>query len=373
MKNQDFKLNLYRFLMIGAVFGTFVFSTNAQVTDSSNQLAGSYQIDNVKSENINAIVEDNSRKNSFSAADKIDLETKLNPPATISIEVSGTQVTLASSTSEPVTLNADGRMQVAYASTGTKVSIRSSLLKDTLKVSSLYDNTDYSITFKSINNGKGLQVTRTVTTNYLKQTVFADSFYTRSSSPPAFAGNFGNDDRFSNDDSIVPNGTELNAVLENYISTKDSKNNDPFRMTVQTPGAFQGAMIEGYLSGIERADGISGTAKMTLNFQKILLTNGQTYNFSGIIQSVADSKERTVKNNDESQVKGKNKTNESIKRGVLGAVVGAGIGAAIGGKKGALIGAAIGGGSGTGTVLFEGKDLELERGSQINIQSTSPN
>ncbi len=373
MADRNFMLNFYRFLLVGIFVGFFVFNTNAQIANVSDQLAGSYQLDDKKNENMSAVVENISRKNGLSAADKADLEVKLSPPSTLSIEIDGTEVSLASSTSEPVTLNADGRMQVAYAAAGTKVSIRSSLLGDTLKVSSLYGSTDYSITFRSVNNGKSLQVTRTVTTDYLKQTVFADSFYNRMSSPPIFAGNFGKDERFSNNDSIVPNGTVLTGVLENYISTKDSKNNDPFRLTVQTPGEFQGAMIEGYLSGIERADGVSGTAKMTLNFQKILLTNGQIYSFSGIIQTVADSKERTIKSNDESQVRGKNKTNESVKRGVLGAVVGAGIGAAISGKKGALIGAAIGGGGGTATVLFEGKDLELERGSQINIQSTSSN
>lgn len=373
MRSRDFKLNVYRFFIFGLVIVFFVCRIDAQGINNSNRLVGSYQLDSSRSESINSIIENTSRTNRLTSADRIDLENKLNPPAAIAIQINGKQVVLTSSTSDPVTLTADGSLATAYSTSGIQVSIRSSLIKDTLKVSSLYDGTDYSITFKSINNGNGLQVTRTVKTRYLQQTVTGQSFYNRTDSPSSFVGGNNSDSRLSNGDFIVPNGTVLTVILENNISTKNSQNSDMFRLTVQTPGEFQGAMIEGYLSEIERANGISGRAKMTLNFQRILLTNGQSYDFTGIIQSISDIKDTAINSNDESQVKGKSKTNETIKRGVLGAGVGAVIGAAINGKSGAVIGAAIGGGAGTGTVLLESKDLEIQRGSQINIQSTSLN
>ncbi len=374
MSSKDLRLNLYRFLICGLAIGSFVSQTNAQGIGNSSRLSGFYQLEISKSENINTLVENVSRKNNLSPANINDLKTKLDSPATVSLEIIGTKVFLSSANGNPVLLTADGSVATSYGSNGTKVSIRSSLVNDTLRVSSIYDNTNYSIAFKSLSNGRGLRVIRTIATNYLQQTVFAVSYYKRTSSPPIF-NESKNGNNISPDGSfLVPYGTVLTVVLENPISTKTSQNNDVFRATVLNQDEYEGAMIEGYLSGIERTNGISGTAKMTLNFKTIKLRTGQTYDFVGVIQSIADQKGTSIKSSGESQIKSKNKTNESIKRSVLGAGIGAVIGAAISGKNGAWIGALIGGGAGTGTVFLEGKnDLELKRGSQIHIQSTSPN
>ena len=379
MRSKDLKLNLYRFLMFGLAIGVLVFPINAETT-SNNQLAGSYQIDVSKSANISTVIENASRQNKLSVTDRIDLETKLNPASTLSIAANGKQVSLSSSASEPITLNADGTTTTAIAPNGTKVSIRSSLYNDTLSISSKYDGTNYSLTFKSINNGRSLQVIRSVKTKYLKQTVIGESYYNRANSGNISLGNSNNEITFSNnavalsnDDFIVPNGTVLTVFPENLISTTHSQNNDKFRLKVQSPQEYEGAIIEGYLSGIKRTSRVSGTTKMTLNFEKIQMTNGKTHKFSGIIQSISDMKKTAINSSNEGQIKGKNKTNESIKRGILGATIGAVIGAAASGGDGAILGAAIGGGAGTGTMLLENNNLKLKKGWQITIQSTSPN
>lgn len=374
MGSRELKVNLYRFLMFGLAIGVFVLNTNA------NQLTGSYQIDVSKSGNISSIIDNASRQNRLSTTDRIDLETKLNPSSTLSIATNGTQVSLSSSASEPITLIADGIIKTTFAADGTRVSIRSILFSDALKISSQYNGTDYSLTIKSLNNGRNLQVIRSVKTGYLKHTVIGKSYYNRANSLNVSLGNINNEIsfsnneiNFSNDKFIVPNGTILTVFPENLISTKHSQNNDKFRLKVQSPQEYKGAIIEGYLSGVQRTNRISGTTKMTLNFQTIQLANGQNYEFSGIIQSISDMNKTAINSSNEGQLKGKNKTNESIKRGVLGATIGAVIGATAGGKKGAVAGAAIGAGAGTGTMLLENNNLKLQKGWKISIQSTSPN
>ena len=49
-------------------------------------------------------------------------------------------------------------------------------------MSSLGGETDYTVTFTSIDNGRSLKVTRRITTDYLRQTIFAESIYNKSDS-----------------------------------------------------------------------------------------------------------------------------------------------------------------------------------------------
>ena len=76
----------------------------------------------------------------------------------------------------------------------------------------------------------------------------------------------------------------------------------------------------------------------------------------------------------EGTAKGDSQTKETAKRGGIGAGAGAIIGAIIVGGKGAVLGAIIGGGAGAGSVVLQGKDdLDLQKGSSINVVASSPN
>ncbi len=437
---KEIKKSFYRFLVFGLAIGTFAFQADAQRNGGVDELTGTYRLDNSRSENINDIVQSAARNNSLSASEKVDLEDKLKAPETISLDVRGNQVTVSSSKGNPVTLTADGRRQ----NYGSNTSVSANLRNNILKVSTLSGDTDYSITFTTVSNGGSLQVTRMITSNNLRQTVFADSFYNRTDAnsrvgnnnnyPPRndnypqtdkYPNNSRNDDDgYSSSDSndagysttnpnnnrnypdnnrnnrnypdnnrnypdnnrnypqttnrtgnfYVPNGTVLTGTLENNITTEVSQNNDRFRLTIQSPREYEGAIIEGYLSGIERTGKISGSSKLTLNFEKIQLRNGRDYDFAGVLQTIADDRGKIIDVNAEGQAKGDSRTKESVKRGGIGAGLGAIIGGIIGGGKGAIIGATIGGAGGAGSVAIEGKDdLELPQGSQITVQSTSPN
>lgn len=411
MSKVNIRKSFLRILAFGLAFAVFGIQANAQ-RNNSNDLTGTYKLDTSRSENVSDIVASATRTNRISRDQKEDLEDKLEAPDSISIDVRGKQVTLSSSNSSSVSLTADGRTQSVRGGNSSSMRVRTTLRRNSLKIVSLSGGTDYTVMFDSIDNGKSLRVTRMVTTDYLRQTVFADSYYTktdsyasigndRNSRDDDYSGSDSNDDGYSSSDPkddgysrtdpnsntrnsprtttrtgdfYVPNGEVLTGVLESQVTTKASQNNDRFRLTIESPGEYKGAVVEGYLSGIKRSGKVSGSSKLTFNFETIRLRNGRTYDFAGVLQSVTDANGKIIKVNNEGQVKGKSRTKESVKRGGIGAGIGAVIGGIFGGGKGAAIGATIGGGAGAGSVAVEGKDdVNLEKGSQMTIQSTSPN
>ena len=362
----------------------------------NNGLTGTYKLDTARSENTRDIAESairNSGNVQSNPDAQSDLEDKLKAPEQVTIDVRGNQVTLASSNAPQLTFTADGRDRTENLGSGKTLRVRSTLRGQELTVSSLGGETDYTVVFASIDSGKALRVTRRITTDYLRQTVFAESVYEKTDSS-ARLGNTptdnANGDYSSNDPQdnrtgyptvgtgragnfIVPNGTILTGVLEKDIDTKVSQNRDRFELVVQSPNQYRGAIIEGYISGVNRSGKISGRSQINFNFERIRLSNGQTYEFAGFLQSVTDENGRSVKVDTEGGAQGDNQTTETVKRGGIGAGIGAIIGAIAGGGKGAAIGAIIGGSAGAGSVIVQGKDdLQLKAGSSVTVQASAP-
>lgn len=367
---------------------TYPTNTNSNL---ANGLTGTYQLDVSKSENSRDIIE---RADVQNETDRADLESKLEAAEQIAIDVRGNQVILASSKASPVSFTADGTTRTEQDSNGKTVRVRTVLNGQTLTVSSIGGETDYTVTFTSTDNGKTMKVTRRITTDYLNQTVFVESFYTKTDSIAGLGIDTNNNsDVYSSSDSndlpntnaptttypkngsyVVPNGTILTGTLNNDVTTKVSQNNDRFRMTVTAPNEYRGAVIEGYISGITRSGKVSGRSQITFNFERIRLPNGQSYDFAGFLQSVTDTNGKTIKVGTEGEAKGDSQTKETVKRGGIGAGIGALIGAIAGGGKGAAIGAIIGGSAGAGSVIVTGKEeLELKQGSSITVQASAPN
>lgn len=379
-------------------------SSNYPVTrsNSSNSygLTGTYKLNMSRSEDARDIadraIKDGNVQNNPNA--QSDLENKLQSPEQVIIEVRGSSVTLASSNAPQITFTADGRDRTEKLADGRTLRLRSTLRGQELTVASLGGDTDYTVIFASIEGGKAMRITRRVTTNYLRQTVFAESIYEKTDSIARFENNpnYNDDGTYSSNDSqdnrndssnnyptartgrtgdfIVPNGTILTGILEKDIDTKVSQNNDHFELVVQSPNEYRGAIIEGHISGVSRSGKVSGNSQITFNFKRIRMSNGQTYDFAGFLQSATDENGKTVKIDTEGTAKGDSQTKETIKRGGIGAGVGAIIGAIAGGGKGAAIGAIIGGSAGAGSVIVQGKDdLRLKAGSSITVQASSPN
>ena len=367
----------------------------------SSRLTGTYQIDTARSENTADII----TRTNVGDNDRDDLESKLEAPEQIAIDVRGDQITLASSKASPITFSADGREKVDTSS-GRTVRLKATLRGDELTVSSLGGESDFTIIFTPDTDGRTMKVTRRITTEYLSETVFAESVYNRTDATARLGvdtsvptnvddGNYSSND--PNDRPVyssnggrsnggspvissgrtgtfaVPNGTIITGVLENEIDTNVSQNNDRFRLTVQSPDEFRGAVVEGYLTGVGRSGQVSGRSNVTFNFETITMRDGKRYDFAGSLQSIKDQYGKEVKVDSEGTARGNSQTKETAKRGGVGAGLGAVIGAIAGGGKGALIGAIIGGGAGAGSVAIQGRDdIHLMKGAVITVQSSSP-
>jgi phage tail tape-measure protein len=163
------------------------------------------------------------------------------------------------------------------------------------------------------------------------------------------------------------------AVLNNNLSTAESQEGDPFTMTVRAPNQYEGAIIEGSVSRIDRSGPFSGRAQMTLDFWQIRLRDGRRAAVAGFIENVRSANGEDVRVDSEGVTtveERDSRTNRTAQRTAIGAAVGAIIGAIAGGGKGAAIGAAIGGGVGAGSVYVQGRDdLELRSGTELTIRA----
>jgi len=370
-------------------------------------LSGSYRLNAADSENPREVAERAVLIIAQRDRDRIksELEEKLAAPDSLTLDVRGQQVSISSSRGAQLSFVADGSDKYQTTSDGRNVRVRATIKGDKLTVSTVGErDSDYTVIFESIENGQRLRVTRRVTYESMSQTVLAESIYDKTSdtaqsggyndpgtysdsNPNSSPNNSPNNDPNNNypnqypntgngrrGDFIVPNGTIISATLENEITTRVSQNNDRFRMTVQSPNEYRGAVIEGYISGVKRSGKLEGRAQLTFNFERIRLKNGETYEFAGYLQSITNANGEIVKIDTEGVAKGENQTKETAKRGGIGAAVGAIIGGVIGGVKGAVIGATIGAGAGAGSVYVQGKDdLELKQGTVVGIQATAPN
>ena len=370
------------------------------VSSNDSALVGTFRLDQARSENTDQIL----TESNVSGSQRQDLATKLQAPDQIALDIHGNQITLGTSNGSPVTFAADGTERSDTDGSGRTIKVRAMLKGDELTIASLGGDSDYTIIFTPTDGGRTLKVTRRITTEYLSQTVFADSYYEKTNDVallgvdkvvPSSGSDNDNGGWSSSDNSqpngqstsspavtavpgrtgefIVPNGTMITAMLDSTIDTKLSQNNDRFKLVVQSPMDLRGAVIEGHVSGVGRSGRVSGRSNVTFNFETITLRDGKTYDFSGFLQSIRDQNGKPVKVDAEGTIKGDSQTKETAKRGGAGAGIGAVIGAITGGGAGAAIGAIIGGSVGAGSVIVQGRDdLQLYKGSTITIQASSP-
>ena len=224
---------------------------------------------------------------------------------------------------------------------------------------------DYSVTFESIDNGNALRVKRELYTERLSRPVTVQSIYTKTSETAQldiFEGRRGNgaigtgnnrEYRYS-----IPNNTRLTAVLNENLSTREARVGDRFTLTVRSPREYDGAVIEGVVSKVERSGRLTGRAEMVFDFQQIRLPNGETRDFAGYIEQVSAVNGDRMKVDNEGSVKGETKqTSRTTQRAGIGAAIGAILGGITGGGKGAVLGAVLGGGAGAGTVILRVKKI----------------
>jgi len=346
-------------------------------------LTGTYRLDPARSDRVGRAAKIAARELSGLSIEQQQrmremLSRRLEAPETLAIERRGRTVTIASTRAAQVTVDADGRDRTEQTPRGRTVRVNASLNRDQLIITSTGDRgNDYSVTFDALNNGRELRVTRRIETESLSQPVTVSSYYDKTSDVAQL-------DLYREDSEVgrdtrgrarLGDGTPLIAILDNTLSTRQARTGDRFTLTVQSPPAYAGSVIEGYVTRIDRGGRVSGRSELALNFDRIRTRNGAVRSFDGYIEGVRTPNGEDVRVDNEGILsEDESQTTRTATRTGIGAAVGALLGAVVGGGKGAAIGAAVGAGSGAGSVFIQGRDdLDLIRGSEFTIRATSPN
>lgn len=344
------------------------------------RMTGTYRLNSTRSQSPTLMVANATGALRYDERQRISdrLVPRLTPPETLVIERHGQSVTMASTRSPQVTFDADGTLRTENYPNGRTSNVRASFLGDELKVVSNGDRSnDFTVSIVPMDNGRRLRVTRQVYAERLSQPVSVQSDYDRiaevarwnvydgsTNTAATVAGSY-----------LVPDGTLLTTRLDRDFSTKTLRNGDRFVMTVVTPARFSGAIVEGYLSNVDRGGRITGRSEVTFNFDRIRTREGRSYDFAGVVTGVISSGGESVRVDNEAAVaENDSRTNTTITRTAIGTAVGAIIGAIAGGGKGAAIGAGVGAGAGAGSVYVQGHDdLELARGTEFSVRASAPN
>ena len=350
-------------------------------TKFDQMLSGTYRLNPSQSDNVSEVV-DRALTNFYNAnqRDRLrnNLERRLQSPEMLALEKRGNQVTVASTISPQITFDADGTARTERTANGRSINVTAKTYYDGVAVSYEGDRVnDFYVNFIPLENGQ-LRVVRRVYLENRNDTVTVASVYDKVDEQAQWSRVTGSSETNAGNtntiDFVIPNGTQLTAVLTTPVSTETSQVGDRFRMEVRSPSQYDGAIIEGRVTAADRSGRVSGRANVALEFDTIQLRNGQTYRFAGNIASVRAANGDNVSVNNEGTIRDGNQTTKTVTRAGIGAGIGALIGAIIGGGEGAAIGAAIGAGGGAGTVLLGGRDnIKLEQGSEFTITASAPN
>jgi hypothetical protein len=342
-----------------------------------------------------------------------DLAARLNSPPQIAIQRRGRTFDIASTRAPRITFDADGQTHTEPAADGHTVRTRAAVYGDSLMITSRGSSDDeFSVTFDAVEGGRRLRVTRRIYEQGLTQPVIVQSVYDRVSQVarfsiygepvPSAVAEIAREERQPPPRMTPPRTTQppqqqpvirrnepprpddtgfyvgdnarFVGALDRDLSTENTREGDPFTLTVREPASFAGAQIEGRVARVERGGALSGRAGMTLEFQRIVLRDGRAADFAGYIEEVrpAGGEDVRVDNEARGNVEGGgSQTDRTTQRVAIGAAIGAIIGAVAGGGKGAAIGAAVGAGAGVGSVYVQGRDnLTLPRGTEIALRTT---
>jgi hypothetical protein len=372
-------------LFLSLILVTLSGLSSVTVGQSRNRmgLTGTWTLDASRSDDVDRAI-DRAMINSRGRSDRLQqrLENRFQPPDQLAIEQSGRRVTLVSSSAQQVSFDADGRARSETNANGRTIQTTASLRGPVLTIRTQGDRaSDFQVTFRPIENGRSLQVTRRLSSERLNQPLETVSLYKRVSDVARlndYSGPYSNAAPIRRDNrdrniSDIPADTILSATLNQSLNTREAKDGDRFELTVASPSQYSGSVIEGYLTRVERSGRITGSPEIGFEFDRIRLRNGGRFDFSGYIEQVRTPNGDKVKVDNEGSVKEKSgQTERTVVRGGIGAAIGAIIGGITGGGRGAAIGAAVGAGAGAGSVIVQGRDdLQLDSGTEFTIHTSN--
>jgi hypothetical protein len=346
-------------------------------------LTGTFRLNSSRGDDARQAVDNATRNLSAAERQRVydSLLRRLDPPNMLAIDRRGQAVTIASTRAPQIAFTADGREQVETTQRGRQIRVRAAFQGDALTITRSGERAnDFTVTFDPVDGGRTLLVTRTLYTDRVNQPVTVRTYYDRTSDvaqlniydtnredSPVGGGDV------ATGSFVIPDGTQIVAVLNNQLTTQNVREGERFTLTVRSPNEYDGATIEGIVSSIERSGRVTGRSQMTLDFDSIRLRDGRSYRFAGILESVRTPEGEVVRVDNEGAVRDNNQTKQTATRTAIGTAVGAIIGAIAGGGKGAAIGAVIGAGAGAGSVYVQGRnDLDLNAGTEVTIRATGP-
>ena len=350
-------------------------------TGRRRDLTGTFRLNSSRGDDVRTAVDNATRNLSLAERQRVydSLLRRLDPPQMLAIDRRGNQVTIASTRAPQINFIANGTEQVETTQGGRQVRVRATLSGDTLTINRTGERAnDFTVTFDPTDGGRELLVTRTLYSDRINQPVIVRTYYDRTSDVAELniydtnreGSNVGD---VATGSFVIPNGTQLVAVLNSDLSTQTAREGDRFTMTVRSPGQYDGATIEGQVTSVNRGGRVTGRSEMTMDFDTIRLRDGRSYRFAGILESVRMPNGDIVRVDNEGAVRESDQTNKTVTRTAIGTAVGAIIGAIAGGGKGAAIGAVIGAGAGAGSVYVQGRnDLDLTAGTEVTVRATGP-
>jgi hypothetical protein len=176
----------------------------------------------------------------------------------------------------------------------------------------------------------------------------------------------------------LPEGTRIALQLNDHLSTKFNNEGDAFTAKVIVP-VYQGdriiipkeSIVSGSISRVVRPGRFRGKAVMNLLFKSIRVPGRPEISIIASLSRVDPEGNSGI--HPEGGVEGESSVGRDATRVLTPGATGAGVGGLAGGAKGAAVGGGIGAAIGLATVFAtRGKDLELRRGSTLDITLDRP-
>jgi type IV secretion system protein VirB10 len=179
-------------------------------------------------------------------------------------------------------------------------------------------------------------------------------------------------------DNSVPEGTRITLQLNQTLSTKSNAEGDAFSGVVTMPVYLgdrvvipKGSVVNGSISRILRPGRLKGKAILDLMFQSIKIPSHKQMKIVATLVRVDSEGNGGV--GSEGRVEGDGSIGRDMGKIIIPSLTGAGIGGLAGGGKGAGIGAGVGAVAGLASIFTSrGKDLEIHRGSTMDIKLDRP-
>ena len=170
---------------------------------------------------------------------------------------------------------------------------------------------------------------------------------------------------------VIAKDTELIVELQEPLSTQKNRQGDKFSAKVVSPLELTGAVIEGRIDKITKPGRIKRRSEISLDFERIVLSETKWGNFNGTLTEVLPVKGDNVRRVDnEGTAIGKSSLKPDIIKVSTATGTGAAVGAIVAGPVGLAVGSGIGAAAAVGAVIIErGKDIRLNANQQLRLKA----